>query len=405
MPANHIPKIEDSMETSCPACGANNTYVFYTQENIPVHSVRLLWSKNEALHFPTGDLSLGFCPDCGFIFNQKYNPALQDYSAEYESTQAYSGTFNSFARRLAQQLIDRFDLHQKDIIEIGCGQGEFLSLLSELGQNRGVGFDPAYDPARSALTSTGRVTVIPDYYSEKYSGYKADFIVCKMTLEHIRDVADFIAVVRRSIGSRSDMTVFFQVPNVTRVLEEVAFWDIYYEHCSYFSMGSLARLFRREGFEVIDLWRDYGDQYLMIEARPANGSTQPKLPQEDDLESLKKQVASFQDRYPHVLDQWKRTITDAARQQRKIVLWGSGSKGVAFLTRLSECDDIQYTVDINPNKKDTYMASTGQKVVTPDFLTEYRPDLVILMNPLYQGEVQAILQQKGLHPQIVSVGA
>jgi len=50
------------------------------------------------------------------------------------------------------------------------------------------------------------------------------------------------------------------------------------------------------------------------------------------------------------------------------------------------------------------MAGTGQKVVSPQFMAAYRPDLVILMNPLYRQEVQASLAQMGLAPQILSVG-
>ena len=154
------------MQNRCPACGADQMKIFYTVENIPVHSVRLLKSREEALNFKTGKMDLAHCPVCGFICNLSYDPDLQDYSAEYESTQAYSATFNAFAARLAQQLIDRFDLRHKNIIEIGCGQGEFISLLCELGQNQGIGFDPAYDPARSAVTHPEQVTIIPDYYSE-----------------------------------------------------------------------------------------------------------------------------------------------------------------------------------------------------------------------------------------------
>ena len=57
-----------------------------------------------------------------------------EYSGRYESTQGYSPTFNAFHERLAQDMIDRFDLHGKEIIEIGCGNGEFLVLLCELGR-------------------------------------------------------------------------------------------------------------------------------------------------------------------------------------------------------------------------------------------------------------------------------
>ena len=252
----------------CPACGAENVQIFYSKKNIPVHSVRLIWSRDEAMQFQNGEMDLAHCPACGFIFNLSYHPELQDYSAEYESTQAYSPTFNTFAYRLAQNLIERYDLRGKKIIEIGSGQGEFLSLLCELGENQGTGFDPAYESSRLVVKNSDRVEIIPDYYSEKYSGYKADFVCCKMTLEHIRDVANFISQVRRSIGDQHDVTVFFQVPDVDRILDEISFWDIYYEHCSYFTKGSLGGLFRRQGFNVNALWRDYGDQYLMIDARP-----------------------------------------------------------------------------------------------------------------------------------------
>jgi SAM-dependent methyltransferase len=379
--------------------------IFYSTDNIPVHSVRLLWSRDEALHFPTGKMDLAHCSACGFIRNLSYDPNMQDYSAEYESTQAYSPTFTAFARRLAQSLVDRYDLYDKDLVEIGCGQGEFLTLLCELGGNRGIGFDPAYDPARPVVSPSQSVRVIPDYYSDAYTGIKADFVCCKMTLEHIRDVGDFVATVRKAVGDNPATTVFFQVPDVTRVLEEFAFWDIYYEHCSYFSLGSIARLFRAKGFEVLDLWRDYGDQYLMIDARPASQPTQPSLPQEDDLPALAAQVKKFRESVPSILDTWKQTVRGAVAQGQKVVLWGSGSKGVAFLTTLGLCNEIAYTVDINPNKRSTYMAGTGQSVVLPEFLEEYRPDLVILMNPLYQEEVRQDLARRGLTPHLISVGA
>lgn len=394
----------EEMRNQCPACGASQMNIFYSLERIPVHSVRLLRSREEALNLQTGKMDLAHCASCGFICNLSYDPDLQDYSAEYESTQAYSATFNRFAHRLAQQLIDRYDLHDKNIIEIGCGQGEFISLLCELGQNRGIGFDPAYDPARSAVRNNGRVTIIPDYYSEEYAGYKADFICCKMTLEHIRDVADFVGTVRRAVGSQKDTTVFFQVPDAARVLAETAFWDIYYEHCSYFTLGSLARLFRSQRFEVMNLWRDYGDQYIMIDARPADEVTPPLLGQEDDLLETQERVLAFSQAIPIELARWKKIVQDAHQGGQKVVLWGSGSKGVAFLTTLNLCDEIEYTVDINPNKHDTYMAGTGQRVVSPDFLKSYQPDLVILMNPLYQEEISGMLSDRGISSRIISTG-
>jgi SAM-dependent methyltransferase len=392
-----------SAEYKCPSCGAVGMSAFYQLENVPVHSVLLLRGREEALNYPRGDIALGFCPACGFISNVAFDPSLQEYSSGYEATQSFSPTFGAFAHRLAERLIDQYDLHGKDIIEIGCGQGEFLTMLCELGGNRGVGFDPAYVGPRIESQAQNRITFIKDFYSEKYADYHGDFFCCKMTLEHIQQPADFVSTVRRSLGDQSDTNVFFQVPDVTRILRERAFWDIYYEHCSYFSLGSLARLFRKCGFDVIRLAKEYDGQYLMIHARLGDGTGGASLEQEDDLKDLARAVADFSQNYPHKLDAWRRDLRRIGQNGRRAVIWGAGSKGVAFLTTLDVQDEIEYAVDVNPYKHGTYMAGTGQEIVGPEFLRVYRPDAVIVMNPIYCGEIQQNLDRMGVTAELMPV--
>jgi len=377
--------------------------VFYELEQVPVHSVLLLTTREAALAYPTGDLVLAFCPTCGFISNVVFDPGLHEYHSAYEATQAFSPTFNTFHRNLAAHLIERYDLRDKEIIEIGCGQGEFLTLLCELGGNRGVGFDPAFDRARYKGQAQDRITFIKDFYSEEYADYQCDFLCCKMTLEHIHPTADFVSMVRRSLGDRLDTTVFFQVPDVRRILREMAFWDVYYEHCSYFSLGSLARLFRHCGFNVVDLWKDFGDQYLMIEAKPADGAKRSSLEQENDLRGLAQDVTNFVASYPRALEKWRRALREISENGRRAVIWGAGSKGVAFLTTLGVQHEIEYAVDINPLKHGTYMAGTGQEIVGPEFLREYRPDTVIVMNRVYCDEIQSNLGKLGVLAELLPV--
>jgi hypothetical protein len=294
-------------------------------------------------------------------------------------------------------------LHGKDIIEIGCGQGEFLTMLCELGDNRGVGFDPAYVGGRTEGRAQDQITFIRDFYSERYADYCGDFFCCKMTLEHIQHTADFVGMVRRALGDQSNTIVFFQVPDVTRILRELAFWDIYYEHCSYFSLGALVRLFGKCGFNVINLAQEYDGQYLMIEARPGDGEGGAFLEQEDALENLARDVADFSGKYPGKLDAWQRDLQRIRRAGRRVVIWGAGSKGVAFLTTLGIYDEIEYAVDVNPHKHGTYMAGTGQEIVAPEFLEEYRPDVVIVMNPIYCDEIQQYLDRMGVTAELVPV--
>ncbi len=394
-----------SISHPCPSCGHAGMSIFYEVANVPVNSVLLVGTRAEAVGFQRGDIALGVCPACGFIANTAFNEALTQYTAAYEATQGYSPTFNKFHRALAQDLIDRYDLRGKDIIEIGCDKGDFITMLAEMGDNRGVGFDPAYVPGRHPSPAADRLTFIADYYGEKYADYHADFICCKMTLEHIPAVGEFIATVRRSIGDRDDTIVFFQIPNAEYVLCDVAFWDVYYEHCSYFTKGSLARLFRRAGFEVRDLWTAYDNQYLMIEARPAVGQPDATpLPGEESPAETQAMVATFVEHYEARRARWRALLTEWRAAGQRVVLWGGGSKGVAFLTTLGEAAaDVAYAVDINPIKTGTFMAGTGQEIVAPAFLRDYRPDVVVIMNPVYRDEITADLNALGLSPEILTL--
>ena len=390
-------------EKSCPSCGSAEVSVFYEVENMPIHSVMLLPTKEKAIQYLKKNIKLGFCEQCGFISNVSFDPDLLKYSTGYESTQSYSSTFNAFARGLVQGLIDRYDLHDKDLIEIGCGQGEFLTMLCEIGGNRGVGFDPAYIPGRNENLGKYKISIIKDFYSEKYTDIKCDFLCCRMTLEHIHKTGDFIRTVKHYIQDKPDTVVFFQVPDVIRILNDLAFWDIYYEHCSYFSPGSLARLFRNNGFEVIDIWKDYGEQYIMLGAKQGSTKAYKSLPPEEDISELKSKVDHFSRKNTKQLDTWKNYLKKAHNEGRRVILWGGGSKGVAFLTALNIQGEIEYVVDINPNKHGTYMAGSGHRIVSPEFLKQFKPDIVIIMNPIYKEEIKDNLDRMGLIAELVPV--
>ena len=385
----------------CPTCGSDATRPFYEVDRVPTNSVLLLESAQEARDFPTGRISLVHCAHCGHVHNHAFDPRLTEYSGRYESTQAYSSTFNAFHRRLAQDMIDRFDLHDKEIIEIGCGDGEFLVLLCEQGGNSGLGFDPAYHEGRVPHKDDLDLRFVADFYSDRYAEHRADFVTCKMTLEHIIDTGAFIGSVRAAIGDRLDTTVCFQIPNGRYVFGDLAFWDVYYEHCSYFTHGSLARLFRQQRFDVFDLWTDYDDQYLMVAATPTEEPTEGRLDAEDDLDAAAAEVARFEREVPLRIERWREFLRDEHGSGRTTVLWGGGSKGVAFLTSVGVTDEVAAVVDINPNKAGTYMAGTGHEIVNPPALTDIGPDTVIVMNPIYTDEIRSDLDRLGLTPELV----
>ncbi|MBI4879390.1 MAG: methyltransferase domain-containing protein [Planctomycetes bacterium] len=388
---------------TCPGCGAPGPRSFHRVESAPVHSCLLMASAAQAASYPTGGIDLAFCASCGFISNLIFDPAAQEYSPQYEETQHFSPLFNAFAEDLARRLIERFDVRGRTILEVGCGKGEFLDVLCRLGGNRGVGIDPGARPERFSAEALERFTLVRDWFARGFRPIPHDVFVCRHTLEHAGETREFVSAVREYVGARPDALVFFEVPDTGRVLREQAFWDVYYEHCSYFTPGSLARLFRSCGFEILELELDFAGQYILLMARPAPGPTAPRFPLEDDLAQTRREVELFEREFPGQAAAWRRRVRAFAGDGLRPVVWGGGSKCVAFFTALGIGREIEYVVDVNPHKQGKYLPGTGHEVVAPAFLESYRPRVVLLMNAVYREEVSRMLRSLGIDAELVAV--
>ncbi len=391
------------MITNCPNCGADGLEEIYQVLGVPTHSCLLMETEAEALRFPTGDLRMGWCSRCGLATNTIFDIGMNAYSTKYEEVQTFSPTFNSFQSELVERLVGEHGIRGKTVVEIGCGKGEFLLELCDRGENEGIGIDPSFVPGRGDWNSAGRCRFINELYSvERHGSIAADAIVCRHTLEHIHPTREFIQTIRDAIGERLDTLVFLEIPDQARVYDERAFWDIYYEHCSYFTQGALERVFLACGFEILNSWKGFGDQYLLIEARPLAPGQAPSFQVQESLESMRAKVRDFADDVPRVIAGWRERFARWQADGKRVVIWGAGSKGVAFLTTLGVAKAVGCAVDINPHKHDHYMPGTGHKIVSPDSMQDYRPDVVIVMNEIYTEEIRQQLAALGLEPEIIA---
>jgi SAM-dependent methyltransferase len=390
-----------SEATSCPACRGENLTEIYRLGAIPVQSCVLLDSRDAAVDFRRHDLVLVFCEDCGFIFNANFDPSLVDYASTTEESQHFSGTFSRFAKELIAEIASLYDLEGKQILEIGCGKGDFLQELVQQTKTIGIGIDPGFIPERLPAVSGHEIAFQREYFDPATIAAPPDFVVCRHTLEHIPEVGNFIADVAAAVDGRQNVGIFFETPDVRRVLAEGAFWDIYFEHCSYFTLGSHARLFRRAGFNVTRLYLAYHDQYIIQYAESGFGDR--PLPQEDDIAALRALAAAFPAKVAEIRAHWTDFVRNRYSAGRRVAIWGGGSKGVSFLTTNGLTDAVAQVVDINPYKQGKFLPGTGHQVIAPETLKEAPPDVVIVMNPIYLPEVGAQLAKMELSPELVAL--
>ncbi|MFZ7094170.1 class I SAM-dependent methyltransferase [Primorskyibacter sp. 2E233] len=387
--------------TSCPACGSTHLDEIYRLEAIPVQSCILLDTEAEARAFPRAPLALSLCSDCGFIFNTIFDLAKVDYASTTEESQHFSGTFNRFAQELAAEVASLYDLKGRKTLEIGCGKGEFLQELARQTGTQGLGVDPGFIPERLPGADGQDIAFQCEYFSPATIAEAPDFIVCRHTLEHIPEVGRLMNDIVQVIDGNENVGIFFETPDVRRVLDEGAFWDIYYEHCSYFTLGSHARLFRRAGMDVTKLYLAYDDQYIIQYAEPTKGRS--ALENEDDLEAVRILAAGFPKKVADVRAYWTEFVKSRHAEGKRVAVWGGGSKGVSFLTSNSLGEEVAHVIDINPFKQGKYLPVTAHRVAAPEDLKLTPPDTVIVMNPIYLPEIGAQLATMGLNPELVAV--
>ncbi len=386
---------------NCPVCGSPEVREVLLIKEVPANCCILWEDPRKAVRCPRGDIRLCFCERCGHLYNQDFNEHLMSYREDYDNSLHFSPKFQQYSTSLIRRLTETYRLYNKNILEIGCGKGDFLQMICEYGQNRGYGFDKSYQPELDPEPQMNGVKYIKDYYSEKYADYPADFIVTRFVLEHIPEPHHFLSNIKQiaHLKNPKAQVYFFEVPNILYTLRDLGIWDLIYEHCNHFTASSLTQLFERSGFRVMNVEENYMGQFLSIEASTWNHS--PAISYSD---RATEGIKSFVDRFAGVFHQktgeWKQKLKHFKDQGQKAVIWGGGAKGFSFLNFLETNEVIQYVVDINPRKRGKYIAGTGQEYVLPEDLKKINPHAIIIMNPIYTGEITHKLSELGITPEL-----
>jgi hypothetical protein len=367
-------------------------------ERVPACCNLLLKTRSEALSQPTAAVSLTFCGQCGHLFNAEFDRELVDYGTSYENSLRGSQRFREYDDRLAAKLIERNGLRERKLVEIGCGRGEFLSILCRVGNNTGLGFDPSYVAAEAEELDALGIRVFPERFESRRRDLDADFVFSRHTLEHVEDPLNFLRGIAESIP-RSGTFAFFEVPNGLFTLRDGGIWDLIHEHCSYFSPASLKKALELSGYSSIEVEEAFEGQFLNAHAKTGQLDRQEVAAETDWLEGL---VHDFAEHYRTTIERWTLKLRYFEDRRSRVVVWGGGAKGTAFLNVLHP-RNIEFIVDVNPIKQAKYIPVTGQEIVPPEFLREYQPGVIVVMNPNYREEIQKHVAELGIKAELVCV--
>lgn len=390
---------ETTEKSLCSVCGKPHGAPFFTLDRLPVLSCALWPTAERGRDCLMRPVELVACEHCGMVENAVFDRDATEYSELYENALHFSKVYRDYSDVEADRIIDRLGLRQKDVFEIGSGDGRFLSLLCDKGENRGRGFDPSYAENKGDhLPLSERVTITPEYYSERHADLHCDLVMSRHVLEHIPGPGAFMRGLRKTLDKQRHATIFFEVPDANYLLGDHSLWDVIYEHCSYFTRPALERVFADFGFDVREIRSTFQGQCLTIEAGIGDGKwISSEGERKEQVQRVVEQAKVFGDVVQNRLSGCRARLEQLRTEGKKVALWGAGARAVVYLNMADVGGAYGHVVDLNPRKHGTYLPGCGLRIEKPQSLADYQPDVVMTMNPIYEGEIRKSLDDMGVN--------
>lgn len=337
---------------------------------------------------PSYPLRLGFCTACGHVQLTEIvpPPAMFDH---YLYISSMSETLKAHLRSLSETVVTRRGLGAGDlVVDVGCNDGTLLSCFNDAGV-RTLGVDPAANLAELAK-ARGVRTMTAFFGTETArtvaAGHgRAKVITATNTFPHLPYLGDFVGGLDALLAD--DGIFVLEAHYLGDLLDATAFDTIYHEHCSYWALGPMVRLFEAHGFEVFDVERlpvHHGQLRAWVQrkgAGPVGAAVGELLAAEkragfDDVATFR----AFADRALTLKRELNGLLDGLLAQGSRVVGYGAPAKGNTLLTFLGIGPDrIGYIADKSPLKQGRFTPGTHIPVVGPERLLADRPDYVLLL--------------------------
>lgn len=209
--------------------------------------------SSENINHVDDSLSIFKCKDCTHEFSLTSKDRQEKYGGDYYDIKS-KNWFSHPNYRLFNSIISQLPENAKNLLDIGCGNGDFLKYLR--GKNNKIkltGIDLLKNQYDGVTFIQGDI-----YTSELNEKY--DVITSLGVIEHLEDVKRFIGIIKELLnnsGIAIIMTIdseslIYRISKSIKKYIRTPYNQLYeYKHLHHFTRKSLLNLFERADFEVI----------------------------------------------------------------------------------------------------------------------------------------------------------
>jgi len=388
----------------CRSCGSANLDLVLSLGRTPLANALL---KEDELNRPepTFPLDLVFCTACGLVQITETVPPEQLFS-HYLYLTSFSDTMVSHSRELAERLTRERELGPRSlVVEVASNDGYLLQFYMRAGVPV-LGIEPAENVARVAedkgIPTLTRFFGLGLARELRSGGRRADVIHANNVLAHVADLNGFVAGIAELLADGGLAVI--EVPHVKPMIERLEFDTVYHEHLCYYSLTALQPLFKRQGLEIVDVFKIplHGGS-LQVHAAvhgPPSERVRVLLEQERATGIADSTFyRDFGDRVRRLRTELVAVLGDLKSAGHNIAAYGASAKGS---TLLNYCkvgrETLDFVADRSTVKQGLYTPGTHLPIKAPSALLEERPDHVLLLTWNFADEIlqqQAAYRERG----------
>ena len=317
-------------------------------------------------------LDLCQCMGCGLV---QFDCDPVDYYRDVIRAGGFSKTMVELRRYQYKNLIQNYHLEGKRFIEVGCGQGEFLKVLTEVPvEAHGI----EHDPHLVELARAQGLDVMEGFTETedtRFPGGLYDVFLSFNFLEHQPDPGTMLQAIYRNL--EDDAVGLITVPSFEYIMDHNSYFELIRDHIAYYTFETLTPLLERNGFQVEECEVINRDTLSVIVKKRPQMDTENLL---DCYVNLRKEMES----YMKYLDAW----------DKKIAMWGASHQGFTLAATTKLGDKAQYIIDSAPFKHGKFAPSSHLPIVPPEYFLDHPVDAIIITAPGYTEEIAASIRER-----------
>jgi hypothetical protein len=325
------------------------------------------------------------CPRCTLVQITENVPP-ETLFRTYTYFSSYSDSYLAHARRFAATSIEELALDAESlVVEAASNDGYLLQYFAQAGVSS-LGIEPALDVAEVAR---GRgVETIAEFLDEGLADRivakhgEADLVVANNVLAHVPDLHGFVSALRTLAGERG--TVVIEVPYLCDLVDRLEFDTIYHEHLSYFTLTSLAPVFRAHGLTIRGVERltvHGGSLRIFASADGAHDDAVEQLLADEGVWGVDARLRfdDFARGVDSLQSDLHELVAGLVSSGASVAAYGAAAKGVVLANVCGlDAQLVRFVVDRNPHKQGMLLPGVRIPVKAPAALTRDRPDYCLL---------------------------